>query len=168
MSPEGMDSHERDGYDAPKRRKLRQVFGAFIARHLIQGDDDVARSTWGGDLEAGARAELSDVLDTEFKSAIERAQSLLVATREARLPAYLLAGGALQGALADELQEAIQEWRVACADRLSELEKYVVTCAAHPDDISRDGKYNFCAHVAFAEGHLRRELYGRFRPDLSF
>lgn len=167
MSPESMDSQAGGEYDATKRMTLRQRLGAFVARHLIQGDDDVARGIRNSGLGTEAEVALVGILDAEFASALTRAQSLLVSVRESRLPAYLLDDDTLSDALADELQEAVREWGVSCADRLAEIEEYTTACAAHPDDVDPEGKYNFCAHVTYAENHLRRELYGRFRPDLS-
>lgn len=161
-----MDSHGGDEYDSPIRRKLGRLFGAFIVRRFIEGDDEMTR-THDRALRRNFADALTDGLDAEFPNAIRRAQSLLVAVDEGHLPDYL--HDALEFSDLDqaELKEAIQLWRELCAGPLTTLRLNTDACAYYRYEMSETAQIDYCASVSRTERGLRSSLYRRFFYEAS-
>ncbi len=167
MSPGGMDSLGSGEYDAVKSRNRRQRVGAWLTRHLIRREDDVTR-TREGNVGAELAGALADGLEVAYGDAIRRAQSLLVAVDEIRLPGFLKGDMQLQEVDPAELEEAIQRWAELCDSPLKRLRADTESCAYLRDEISEDSQLEYSARVSRAEEGLRVSLYRRFaRPNTN-
>ena len=163
MSPESMDSQGRGEYDRPKRRRLTQFLGEFVARHLIQGDESVARSGHDEDLDEA----LAVALEAEYSDAIWRAQAFLVAIKEGRLPAHLAQEADLPYVDEDDLRDVVLEWCDqigAWPDApLESLRLNTEACAYHREAMATDSQLEFSSQVRRAEIGLiltLREAFG--------
>lgn len=164
-----MDSHEGGEYDTPKRRNLRRLLSAFIARHLIQGDDDIARGTQNNHLVEQVSEALSEGLQEEYFDAIHRAQALLVAVREGRLPRHLANDPILSSFSTEDLSEAIERW-VQIMDEheyqpLEDLRINTEASAYYRGRMSEQGQLTFCEQVGNAERGLVDSLHEMIEPE---
>lgn len=108
-------------------------------------------------LERQLAGALAAGLDAEFEAALDRARALDEAIRNGMLPLGLRDASGL-GQASGDLADSVREWAVAHADGLAVLRRYTAACAADPDMVGGDSRFNFCNHVTLAEASLREHL----------
>lgn len=164
MCPEDLDLPPPDEYHQPQRSHLRRWLGKLVARR-VAGDAEVEMPSAEELLMQDLNEVASKGLEIAYADAISRAQSLLVALDEHRVPVFLLDDPGLKGAYPDELVAAVKDWSDECAAAISRLRDGAAMCAYFKDAVDNDSKANFCLTVGSAEVGLREDLYERFNRD---
>lgn len=167
MNPEyeSIDSRPEGEHNIQRGGKIRRLLGAFLTRSFIQGDGVLVSNVCDKNIEDQAGAALSEALEEEYPQAISRAQSLLVAVSETRLPAFLENDAALRSADPGHIQVAIQRWVELTVIPLERLRLNTEACAYLRDDIAESDRLDFCAQVGRAEEGLRLSLYRKFSAE---
>lgn len=119
----------------------------------------------GLELQAEAVDAITDGLEVEYPAAIRRAQSLLVAIDELRLPGFLVDDPRLRDADRSEVTAEIEDWAGRAQALLRRLRTETDTCAYLGDGVGERSRFDYCARVARAEHSLRANLYAALADE---